>query len=114
MVKNWLETWKAVFGMSAKEIIEGLQELKDAVDNAMGTLEVHGVEVRYGVEFVGGTVPVDVPHYSAGDAAQELKDVAENLFGSLAFDNLIFQREEADEQYLEEREAALRDLDIRE
>lgn len=99
--------------MKGNNMLKTLLEIAEKAEGLAEFIKEKGTQVQYEVEFVGGTYPVDTPHTSAGHLAEELKTQAENLFGSLEFDRLIFLVEEAEERYQDEYDEAVRELDLR-
>lgn len=89
-----------------------LLELSEQAVRLLEFIRERGTDVRYEVEFVGGTRPVDTPYTSAGDLARVLRDNADRLFKSFEFDRLILEVEEAEERYQTEYADAVRDLDL--
>src|SRR5690625_2036873 len=90
-------------------------KLLELSEQAVGLLEFirdRGTDVRYEVEFVGGSRPVDTPHTSAGHLAQQFQKDAVELFSSWEFSQMIVDVEDAERLYDEEYAEAIRDLDL--
>jgi len=84
-------------------MVETLEEISLKFQQAAEFVEEHGLEVQKEVEYVGGVVPLDTPHTSAGNIFTEIEDMITSLINhNPEWGKAIVEVEEEDEEYMKE------------